>query len=81
MPFKLPYVYDSITKLCTQQAKFIQNHKNANVRNTGQGEARHRKYKRLKLGGCQAYDCSRDSTAVVTEATNYRVWPAVLGLD
>jgi hypothetical protein len=38
----------------------IQNHKNANVRNIGQGEARHRKYKRLKLGGGQAYDRSRD---------------------
>jgi hypothetical protein len=29
-------------------------------RNIGQGEARHRKYKRLKLGGGQAYDCSSD---------------------
>jgi predicted proteasome-type protease len=31
-----------------------------NVRNIGQGEARHRKYKRLKLGGGQAYDRSND---------------------
>jgi hypothetical protein len=31
-----------------------------NVRNIGQGEARHRKYKRLKLGGGQAYDRSSD---------------------
>jgi hypothetical protein len=27
------------------------NHENANVRNIGQDEARHRKYERLKLGG------------------------------
>jgi hypothetical protein len=30
------------------------------VRGIGQGEARHRKYKRLKLGGGQAYDRSSD---------------------
>jgi hypothetical protein len=34
------------------------NHDNENVRNIGQGEARHRKYKRLKLGGGHAYDRS-----------------------
>jgi hypothetical protein len=39
-----------MTKLSRQQAEVIQNHENANVRNIGQGEARHRKYKRLKLG-------------------------------
>jgi hypothetical protein len=38
----------------------IQNHDNENVRNIGQGEARHRKYKRLKLGGGQAYNHSSD---------------------
>jgi hypothetical protein len=43
-----------------QQAEFIQNHENENVRNIGQGEARHRKYKRLKPGGGQAYDRSSD---------------------
>jgi hypothetical protein len=53
---KIPSVYDYITKLCRQQAEVIQNHDNENVRNIGQGEARHRKYKRLKLGGGQAYD-------------------------
>jgi hypothetical protein len=37
-----------------------QNHENAEVRNIGQGEPRHRKYKRLKLGGGQAYDRSSD---------------------
>jgi hypothetical protein len=56
--FHIPYVYDYITKLCRQQAEVIQNHCNENVRNIGQGEANHRKYKRLKLGGGQAYDRS-----------------------
>jgi hypothetical protein len=56
--FIIPYIYDFITKLCRQQAEVIQNHENANVRNIGQGEAHHRKHKRLKLGGGQAYDRS-----------------------
>jgi hypothetical protein len=60
MAFKLPYKYDYITKLCRQQAEDIQNHENANVCNIGQGEPRHRKYKRLKLGGGQAYNHSSD---------------------
>jgi hypothetical protein len=45
-------------KLCRQQAEVIQNHENEYVRGIGQGEARRRKYKRLKLGGGQAYDRS-----------------------
>jgi hypothetical protein len=45
--FNLPYVYDYITKSWTRQV--IQNHENGHVRGRGQGEARHRKYKRLKL--------------------------------
>jgi hypothetical protein len=57
MAFQIPFVYDYITKLCRQQAEVIQNHVNKN-RNIGQGEARHRKYKRRKLGGGQAYDRS-----------------------
>jgi hypothetical protein len=56
--FNLPYVYDHITKLCRQQAKVIQNHENEHVRGIGQGEARLRRHKRLKLGSCQAYDHS-----------------------
>jgi hypothetical protein len=36
--FKIPYVYDYITKLYRQQAEGLQNHHNENVRNTGQGE-------------------------------------------
>jgi hypothetical protein len=51
MAFKIPYVYDYVTKLCRQ---VIQNHDNENVRNIEQGEPRHRKYKRLKFGGGQA---------------------------
>jgi hypothetical protein len=38
--------------------EIIQNQDNENVRNIGQGEARHRKYKRLKLGGGHVYDHS-----------------------
>jgi hypothetical protein len=58
--FSIPYIYDYITKLSRQQAEVIQNHENVNVRNIGQGEARHRKYKRLKLGGGQAFDRSNE---------------------
>jgi hypothetical protein len=45
--FNIPYVYYYITKLSRQQAEVFQNHENANVRNIGHGEARHRKFKRL----------------------------------
>jgi hypothetical protein len=40
----------------TMQAAAIQNHETVNVRNIGQGKVQHRKCKRLKLGGGQAYD-------------------------
>jgi hypothetical protein len=63
--FNLPYVYDYITKLFRQQAEVRQNHENEHVRSIGQCEARHRKYKRLKLDGGQSYDRSRDQAAVV----------------
>jgi hypothetical protein len=72
--------FGSCETLCRQQAEVIQNHDNENVRNIGQGEARHRKYKRLKLGGGQAYDRSSDYT-VVAEATRNRAKSAVLSLD
>jgi hypothetical protein len=39
---------------------FMKAGRNANVRNTGQGDFRYRKYKRLKLGGGQAYGRSSD---------------------
>jgi hypothetical protein len=41
-------------------AEVILNHRNPIVRGIGQGEAMHRKYKRLKLGAGQAYDSSAD---------------------
>jgi hypothetical protein len=58
LEFKIPYVYDYITKLCGRQAEVILNHENPNVHAIGQGEARHRKYKRLNFGGGQACNCS-----------------------
>jgi hypothetical protein len=49
-----------VTKLCRKKAEVIKDHENEQVRSIGQGEARHRKYKRLKLGDGQAYDRSSD---------------------
>jgi hypothetical protein len=46
MAFKLPYIYDYITKLRRQQAEVIQNHEHANVRIIG---PRHRNTRGLKL--------------------------------
>jgi hypothetical protein len=47
MTFRILYMYDYITELCSQQAKVIQNHKNIHVPDSEQGDTRHRKYKRL----------------------------------
>jgi hypothetical protein len=58
--FKIPSVCEFILKSCRQQAEVTQNHENSDVRNTGQGETVHRKYKWLKRGGGQAYDRSSD---------------------
>jgi hypothetical protein len=66
LAFKIPYVYDYIIKLCRRQAEVILNHENTNVRAFEHGEARHRKHKRLKLGGGQVYDRSRLNTRVGT---------------
>jgi hypothetical protein len=52
--FNLPYVYNYIKKLFKQQAEVMQNHENEHVCSIGQGEARHRKHKRLKLDSGQA---------------------------
>jgi len=41
-----------------EQAAVILNHKNVNIHDIGQGEAQHRKYKSLKLGGSLACDRS-----------------------
>jgi hypothetical protein len=54
------YICDYIIKLCRQAAEVIQNHENEHVRGIGQCEARHTEYKKLKLGGGQAYDRSSD---------------------
>jgi hypothetical protein len=56
--FQIPHIYDYITKSCRQQEEVVQNHENENVPYIGQGEAPHRTYKRLKLGGGHVYDCS-----------------------
>jgi hypothetical protein len=56
----MPYVYDYITKLCRTQVEVILNNVKLNVCDTGQGDARHRKYKRLKLGGGQTCECTAD---------------------
>jgi hypothetical protein len=58
MAYQIPYVYDYIIKSCEQQADVIQNHENENIRYIGQGEARQRNCKRLKLGGGHVYDRS-----------------------
>jgi hypothetical protein len=58
--FKSPYLYVYITKLCRTQAEEILKCVNPNVCGIGQGETRHRKYKRLKLGCSQTYDPSAD---------------------
>jgi hypothetical protein len=44
------------------------------IQEQGQGEARHGKYKRLKLDGGQAYDCSADYSfrVVAAQACIYR---------
>jgi hypothetical protein len=58
--FNPTYVYDYATKFWRQQVEVIQNLENEHIRGIGQGETRHRKYKRLKLGGGQACDSSSD---------------------
>jgi len=58
MAFKISYFYDFFTKLCRQLATVILNHDNVYIPSIGQGEDRHRKYKRLKLSGGKAYDQS-----------------------
>jgi hypothetical protein len=55
--FQVPPIYDYMTKLVMQQ---VEVKRNANFRNTGKGEVRHRKYTRLKRGGGQAHDRSID---------------------
>jgi hypothetical protein len=42
--FKIPSVYDFITKLCRQPAEAVRNHYNDNDRSTGQCGAQHTQY-------------------------------------
>jgi hypothetical protein len=71
MAFNLPYVYDYIINLCRQQAEVMQNLETEPVRGIGQGEARHRKYKRLKLGGGQTDECPTTQLSSESEAESY----------
>jgi hypothetical protein len=66
MAFKVPHMYDCITKFCRTQAEVILNHVPVyqNVHGIGQGEARCGKYKRLKLGSSQTYNHSADLSIV-----------------
>jgi hypothetical protein len=57
---KTPYVYDYITKLFRTQAEVTLNHVNKILLGIAQGGAMHGKYKRVKLGGGQAYDRSAE---------------------
>jgi hypothetical protein len=66
--FQVPYIYDYITKLCIRLAQ-INNHENDNVRNIGQGETPHRKYKRLKLGA--GHLCNHSSVLDCHDSVNY----------
>jgi hypothetical protein len=61
MALQVAYIYDYITKLFSeQQAEVMQSHENNNVGRIGKGETRHKKYKRLKLSGRLANDCSAE---------------------
>jgi hypothetical protein len=65
MTFQVTYTYIYVTKLCRQQAEVTKNNENENVRDIRTDTAQHKKYKRLKLGGGQAYDHSSDWATVV----------------
>jgi hypothetical protein len=59
--FILIFTFEAVDKKAKGSGLNASKHyANANVRNIGQGEPRHRKYKRLKLGGGQTYDRSSD---------------------
>jgi hypothetical protein len=53
--FQIPYITVIETKLCRQQAQVIENNVAAHIPNIG-GKAQHKRYKRLRLCGGQAYD-------------------------
>jgi hypothetical protein len=69
------YAHSFQPSACVQLCKknmpgVIQNHENKYVRGIGQGEARHRKYKRLKLGGGQT--CDRSIPILSSEMTLHK---------
>jgi hypothetical protein len=51
--FKIPYVYNYITKVCSTQAKVILNHAYLNVLGIGLGETIRRKYGRFNFAAVQ----------------------------
>jgi hypothetical protein len=71
--FQVPYFYDYVTKLCRRQAEIIHNHENENVRNIGQGETPHKKYKRLKRSCIQPFKCLRLSWLRVLLLVGHKV--------
>jgi hypothetical protein len=50
-------LYNKILQATSRSHK---SYENKHVRGIGQGETRHGKYKKLKLGGGQAYDLSSE---------------------
>jgi hypothetical protein len=60
MAFQASYIYDYVTKLCSQQAESRQNHENGNVRHIGKVEERYIKYKKVKLNSSETYSRSSD---------------------
>jgi hypothetical protein len=60
MALNLPNVYDYTTNCAGDKQKSYKIMENEHVRSIEEGEARHRKFRRLKLGGGQAYVRSSD---------------------
>jgi hypothetical protein len=56
MAFKIPYLYDFVTKLCRQRATVMLNHENVSIRNIGQSEAQRRKWQ-SGIGAISCLEC------------------------
>jgi hypothetical protein len=54
--FKIPYACDFIAELYRKHTGVIEDHENANIRNTGKGGAREEDIKRIKLSVGQVFD-------------------------
>lgn len=61
------WTFDFVIKLCRQQAEVVRNHENADVRNIGQVEVHHGKYRCVKPGGVRTGDRSRDEAAFLAK--------------